>query len=59
MIRIEDGTAFVDTFAEALEVCDKPGVKWVKVSDKDDERKLWEMAKAFKDATFMAEVTND
>lgn len=56
MIKIENGTAYVDTLAEALEACDKPGVKWLKVSNKEDEATLWEMAKAFKDARFMAEV---
>lgn len=56
MIEIDEaGTARVDTVAEALSVVDNPGVKDVVVRDKDEERKLWGLARALMSGQMLTE----
>jgi hypothetical protein len=50
MITIEeDGTAYVDTAVEAIQICDRKGVKMVRISDPVEQVKLDRLSRALGD----------
>lgn len=44
-IRVEDGTAYVQTVRQALEVCDWPGVEFVVIEDNMERIKFNRISK--------------
>lgn len=46
-VRIDNGTAYVQTVQQALEVCDQPGVDDVVIEDPDERIKLARILRGF------------